>query len=114
MHSGEEPPKVVVFDLDETLGYFTEFAIFFDIVIKYAKIKPRLHQKVFNILLDLYPEYLRPHIIFILTFLKSKKKLQNLDTLKACSRIKSFPLTFYGSCSACAHGDCCQRIATQD
>ena len=33
MHSGEEAPKVVVFDLDETLGYFTEFAIFFDIVI---------------------------------------------------------------------------------
>lgn len=75
MQREEEAPKVVVFDLDETLGYFTEFAIFFDIVTKYAKIKPRLHQKVFSILLDLYPEYLRPHIIFILTFLKSKKKL---------------------------------------
>ena len=41
MQREEEAPKVVVFDLDETLGYFTEFSIFFDIVTKYAKIKPR-------------------------------------------------------------------------
>jgi len=67
------PPKVVVFDLDETLGYFTEFAMFFDILTKHLNLRPRLHQKVFNQVFDLYPEYLRPHILFILTFLKTKK-----------------------------------------
>ena len=29
--------KVVVFDLDETLGYFTEFGIFWDSLIQYLK-----------------------------------------------------------------------------
>ena len=28
--------KVVVFDLDETLGYFIEFGIFYDMVIIYV------------------------------------------------------------------------------
>jgi hypothetical protein len=70
---GTSPPKVVVFDLDETLGYFTEFAMFFDMLTKYLNLRERLHQKVFNKVFELYPEYLRPHILFILTFLKTKK-----------------------------------------
>jgi hypothetical protein len=68
--------KIVVFDLDETLGYFTEFGIFWDSLSNYIKLKggPKLEQSDFNDILDLYPEFLRPNIISILTYLKDKKK----------------------------------------
>jgi len=67
--------KIVVFDLDETLGYFTEFGIFWDSLVCYVKSKNKkiLTQNDFNDVLDLYPEFLRPNIINILTYLKEKK-----------------------------------------
>ena len=66
--------KIVVFDLDETLGYFTEFGIFWDCLIEYSKRKNiTLLQSDFDNILDLYPEFLRPNIINILNYLKSKK-----------------------------------------
>ena len=70
--------KIVVFDLDETLGYFTEFGIFWDCIVDYLKIKNKddnkLTQEDFNEILDLFPEFLRPNIINILIFLKEQKK----------------------------------------
>ena len=68
--------KIVVFDLDETLGYFTEFGIFWDCLTHYSKDKNELSltQSDFNDILDLYPEFLRPNIINILNYLKNKKK----------------------------------------
>jgi hypothetical protein len=68
--------KIVVFDLDETLGYFTEFGIFWDSLVKYRKSigRPLLTQNDFNEILDLYPEFLRPNIINVLNYLKAKKK----------------------------------------
>ena len=68
--------KIVVFDLDETLGYFTEFGIFWDSLSNYLKIKEKskLTQNDFNEILDLYPEFLRPNIINILKYLKGKKE----------------------------------------
>jgi hypothetical protein len=67
--------KIVVFDLDETLGYFTEYGIFWDSLTYYIKNnnKPSLTQNDFNEILDLYPEFLRPNIINILKYLKEKK-----------------------------------------
>ena len=67
--------KIVVFDLDETLGYFTEFGIFWDCLINYLTIKNKknLTQSDFNNTLDLFPEFLRPNIINILSYLKDKK-----------------------------------------
>jgi len=67
--------KIVVFDLDETLGYFTEYGIFWDCLSNYinTKNKDALTQKDFNEILDLFPEFLRPNIINILIYLKSKK-----------------------------------------
>jgi hypothetical protein len=68
--------KIVVFDLDETLGYFTELGIFWDCLKNYLTIKnsnKTLSQTDFNNVLDLYPEFLRPNIINILTYLKNKK-----------------------------------------
>ena len=68
--------KIVVFDLDETLGYFTEFGIFWDCLIYYLKNKNEetITQSDFNDILDLFPEFLRPNIINILNYLKNKKQ----------------------------------------
>jgi hypothetical protein len=69
--------KIVVFDLDETLGYFVEFGILWDSLSLYFK--KELGQEIFNDLMDLYPEFLRPKILNILNYLKNKKiaKQQN-------------------------------------
>lgn len=68
--------KIVVFDLDETLGYFTQYGIFWDSLTNYLKIKNAtpLSQSDFDDILDLFPDFLRPNIINILTYLKNKKK----------------------------------------
>ncbi len=68
--------KIVVFDLDETLGYFTQFGIFWDGLTNYIETKNMnpLSQSNFDDILDLFPGFLRPNIINILTYLKNKKK----------------------------------------
>ena len=68
--------KIVVFDLDETLGYFTEYGIFWDCLNKFLekKNKKGLTQGDFNDILDLFPEFIRPNIINILNYLKKKKQ----------------------------------------
>ena len=76
--------KIVVFDLDETLGYFVEYAIFWDCLHKYLSknnINYKLNQHEFNNILDLYPEFLRPNILHILNYLKNKKQT------KGCNKI---------------------------
>lgn len=67
--------KIVVLDLDETLGYFTQFGIFCDCLNNYLAINnsPKINQMQFSNILDLYPEFLRPYIINILNYLKGKK-----------------------------------------
>jgi len=59
-----------VFDLDETLGYFVEYGIFWDCLKKYF-ISESLD---FNETLDLFPEFFRPNIMNILVYLRKKKK----------------------------------------
>ena len=69
--------KIVVFDLDETLGYFVEFGMFWDALknfINQQKLSETIDQNLFNKVLELYPEFLRPNIINILNYLKQKKK----------------------------------------
>lgn len=69
--------RIVVFDLDETLGYFMELGMFWDALKSYIKHKQITQsittQNMFNNILDLYPEFLRPNIINILNYLKKKK-----------------------------------------
>jgi hypothetical protein len=64
--------KIVVFDLDETLGYFTEFGIFCDCLNTYFK-NNNYSEHHFDSLLDLYPEFVRPKLLTILDYLKTKK-----------------------------------------
>jgi hypothetical protein len=75
--------KVVVFDLDETLGYFVEFSLIWNYLNAYliniCKYEPT--QQDFNETFDLYPEFMRPNILTALQYLKIKKQSQK------CSKI---------------------------
>ena len=62
-------PKAMAFDLDETLGSFSDLYSIWDTLTPMMKTRA-----VFNALLDLYPEFLRVGILSILEFLKSKIK----------------------------------------
>jgi FMN phosphatase YigB (HAD superfamily) len=75
--------KIVVFDLDETLGSFVEFGIFWDCLLRYLSktSKKYLTQTEFDMILDLYPEFLRPNIIEILNYLKNKKQCSTCKKL---------------------------------
>ena len=64
--------KVVVFDLDETLGHFVQLGVFQDVIEKTLDIS--LNDEAFFELLDLYPEFLRPNIMNILKLICGKKK----------------------------------------
>jgi hypothetical protein len=72
-----ESSKIVVFDLDETLGYFTQLCIIWESLKYYIEDNNiPLDQDTFNKLLDLFPEYIRPNIENILDYLKEKKILK--------------------------------------
>jgi hypothetical protein len=80
--------KIVVFDLDETLGYFVEFGIFWDAFISYTKEEKKINniditisQNEFNSILDLFPEFLRPNILSILNYLKYKKQTEECNAV---------------------------------
>lgn len=78
------PSKIVVFDLDETLGYYSEFGMFWDAVTDFIMTTNSdiiIDQILFNNMLDLYPEFLRPDIINILKYLKKRK------TVKHCHKL---------------------------
>lgn len=81
-----KPDKIVVFDVDETLGYFTQLGIFWDALNAYYKNQgdddsilksqqaQQAQQELFNTLIDIYPEFLRINILAILNYLKRKKE----------------------------------------
>jgi hypothetical protein len=76
--------KIVIFDLDETLGYFVEFGMFWDSLHKYISencLSGDLDLIDFHTTLDLYPEFIRPNIFPILKYLKHKKES------KCCNRL---------------------------
>jgi hypothetical protein len=78
-----KPDKIVVFDVDETLGYFTQLGIFWEALNAYYKNQgdddnilksQQTQQELFNTLIDIYPEFLRVNILAILNYLKRKKE----------------------------------------
>lgn len=67
--------KIVVIDVDETLGYFVELGIFCDALTTSAWNNDATAQYAhFNHLMDAFPELLRPNILDLLQFLKMKKE----------------------------------------
>jgi len=63
--------KIIVFDMDETLGYFVQFGIFWDALQEYFN--HNLTDNDFFQVLDKYPQLLRPNIMSILKYIKRKK-----------------------------------------
>ena len=70
--------KVMVFDLDETLGSFIELNLLYNTIENVLQKNDCVH---FDELLDMYPEFLRNNIIKILRFIYKQKKKRNLDKL---------------------------------
>jgi hypothetical protein len=69
-------PHVVVFDLDETLGFFSSLGVFCSCLNNVLDDK-QFYQNNFDEIIDLYPEFLRPGILNILKYLKTKKRIKN-------------------------------------
>jgi len=76
IHNNKNKNKVVIFDMDETLGCFTDLEALWNVIESEHIIFTRPHmnkQESFNALLDLYPEFLRYGIMNILEYLYYKK-----------------------------------------
>lgn len=72
-HSNQNQ-KAITFDLDETLGSFEDLYILWCCIIENTNyIMNQNEQKMFNDLLDIYPEFLRYGILNILDYLYHKK-----------------------------------------
>lgn len=74
--SKKKCPKAVAFDLDETLGAFADLHILWVGINKIRKFQidnPIIQQNEFNSILDIYPEFIRYGILYILDFLYTKK-----------------------------------------
>jgi len=65
--------KYIVFDVDETLGYFSQFGAFMDALSFYYKDFSISIFEKFNEILDLYPEFIRTNMIDILKYINHKK-----------------------------------------
>ena len=63
---------IIVFDLDQTIGYFTQFAIFMEGIESY--IKRKLKRDEFYKLLDLYPKIFRPKMMDLFKYLEKLKR----------------------------------------
>jgi len=66
--------KVVAFDVDETLGNFSQFSYFGHTLGQYFN-KPDIMYRYFNDLVDLYPEIIRPNMVRILDYIRKKKNV---------------------------------------
>ena len=71
--------RVIVFDLDETIGHFHHLNIIYKCLVEV--LQRDLTQLEFNQLLDLFPEFFRPGILTIFDFLFSKKREHHLFKL---------------------------------
>ena len=75
-------PKIIVFDLDETLGYFTQVCILWDSIhADNYTLEPNLTQLLFNDIMDLYPEIVRPDIQTALKYVYEKKNSGECDKI---------------------------------
>ena len=93
-------PKVVVFDFDETLGSFQEISVFYNILCRYLRPNAATRQAILFSLLDACPEYLRPDIVSILSYLKEKHQngechkvliyTNNQGPVEWCEMIKNY------------------------
>ena len=69
----KEMGKYIVFDVDETLGYFSQLGSFIDAISFYNKDFSGSVFERFNEILDLFPEFVRPKMIETLKYIYRKK-----------------------------------------
>lgn len=76
-------PVVIIFDLDETLGYFSEFSLLWNYLQSKAYNKDgAIHKQLcFNDFFDKFPELLRPLIVDILKSLLRKQKTYHFEIM---------------------------------
>ena len=79
--------RVVAFDLDETLGSFTDLEVLWSILQDFTNNHIPVN---FNKLLDLYPEFLRYGILPILEYLLEKKRTGECSHLYIYTNNKCF------------------------
>jgi hypothetical protein len=72
MNSLQKKHKVVVFDVDETLGNFAQFSLFGHVLEEYFN-DSNIMYHYFNDLVELYPEIIRPSMVRILDYIRKKK-----------------------------------------
>lgn len=81
------PKRVVVLDLDETLGSFVDLEILWKTICLYTN-----DQAIkFNDLLDMYPEFLRYGIVPILEYLYNKKRSEHCYKVYIYTNNQSHP-----------------------
>ena len=68
----KNPTKAVVFDLDETLGHFTQLGLICD-MIDNAHAREHIPSPAFDSMMEMFSEYQRPGIVKILRYLVGKK-----------------------------------------
>jgi len=69
----EPQDKVFIFDIDETIGSFSDFIPLWNMIKLKMKMKTQLDPSIFNKLMDLYPEFLRKDILTIMKFILQQK-----------------------------------------
>ena len=70
-------PKLIVIDLDETIGYFIEMFIVWTLIIEFFSYTKQEITITFENLLSLYPQCFRPRIFDIFMYLKYQKTIDS-------------------------------------
>ena len=71
--------RIVVFDMDGTLGYFSQLSILFKSIEIF--LNKKITQSNFNSIMNLYKECLRPDICGIFAYLTNQKELGKIDKI---------------------------------
>ena len=83
MKHGSDVMRIAVFDMDETLGTFSDLSEFIYTLARILKLVHTNPDKVirdnFNAIVDLYPEVLRPKIMDTMQFLVKMKRVHKCD-----------------------------------
>jgi len=78
--------KAIVFDVDETLGHFSQLYHLWNLINKYFEQKNRYtkiinSQFLFNLLLDTFPNYLRTNIFLVFSYILKEKQKNNIQKI---------------------------------
>ena len=68
------PAKIVVFDLDETLGHFSQLGLVWDVIVNCCD-HYKFQRPLFKDVMSTFPEYQRPGVIKMLRYLLGKKHM---------------------------------------